>query len=559
MRRWLIVMLGIAMPTMAANIKGTVTSADGRKLTKARVILLHDLVAPLAQRTSTDFNGLYKLQLDPGPYRLLILKRGFRPEMKRILVLSERESIDLVHVLEVSGNGDQKAQDERNKDMLKTMLRRNQHRDPLRSVVMEVGYTPQMAAAPEHFLVGSMSTSSHRRLNGEMAKHAEVALQTQINEAVSLRSSLKQEVGDATGTEARHLKADLGMEVDNIRLRLGGESLSGLGDDFTHLGQVRAHLGETYKGETEIQFLESQVEGVDQNEYLAAQSLEYELGGHQLLHEFEYQGWRHLDDDFAERVSIATAWQPAFSKSLSLAVEHQDLHVADEGLDLSRLWLGWNKTFNDAFSVDSKMGYLWRDATDLWVHEHRLVARQSTWSVSATYKRDQAFQSYRQHDIYGIHGQQHLTPYMTESFYLKEEERLSLDMGLEHGYSLYSGFMAERLRDQASFLYSHNSSSYRGDASRELERFVYLLTSRNWGASIELGLARHESDDYTFSQEQMAFKQNLSPFRNKALGMQLELRVQRRPELPGWWLLSEMPMELDSDGRWYEGRLGVQF
>ncbi len=227
----------------------------------------------------------------------------------------------------------------------------------------------------------------------------------------------------------------------------------------------------------------------------------------------------------------------------------------------TKLWLGTaHENLFRHWNLEANLGYHHGDHSREVVQNHRMAAVFGALDVEAGYEHDSRFKSFASRDVFGSYlTTERLTPYAHESFYQNTRSEMRFNFGLDHGNRWHSKLSWNHSDEAAERLYAHAMNRFKSEAEQEQNTYAYTLQARCYGASFQLGYSENTNGELGYDQTEVAYLQNLNPFRNKAMGIQLELRMYSNPNIPAWWLLEQMPWDVTDDDNWYEGHVSVQF
>lgn len=551
--------MALATPCFGATLKGTVSNNDGMAIPKARVMVVHDMALLLAQRRNTDFNGRYHFDLDPGPYRIFVLKRGFRPAVIKLLIVDEQEEINLDHFLATESEATASRTDDRAKRLKEVFRGSNLH--PLRSEgIPRYVRANQITSEPAGF-AGSVQTGSRRDLDGSLERVNTVALETRLNKVLSLKSSLSTEAG-GQGVDTTQITAEMAMQTTRLDLGLEAESIRGsrVEEGYSHRAALSGSYGiQALEMNTGVQIVATRIAEDDQRQMSVDQSLQYKLGGHQLSHRASVAEWRNQDTSFARRTSLQTDWQHKALPWLGVVSEVDSLALESGDAESSRLWVRGANDGKSKFRIMSNFGYHHDGEDDALVQQHSVGSTFGLVSLQVDYQDEQDYRPMSSGDVFGSYLRSPIAPHANESFFANHSRSVGLDIGVSHGSGWISHVNWVHLEEHGELLFAHQNQLFRDAAAHEKNRVDYALHSQPFSASLVLSYSENEAEIASFQQQSITYRQTLYPFRNKGMGLHLELSMQNNPNVPAWWLLEELPWMMDGSDNWYEGHVAFQF
>lgn len=550
-------MVGLGLPCFGATLKGVVTNSDGMAVSKARVLVVHDMALVLAQRRNTDFDGRFHFELDPGPYRIFILKRGFRPAFSSILILDEQEEINLDQILDTeSENTADKNEDRATR--LKEVFR-GSNLNPLHQVDVPLYIRASLAPRETTGFVGSVRTGSRRDLDGSLERLSAVEVRTRLGSSVSLTSSLATEARDH-GDDATRIRAEMDMQTSALGLAVEAEAIQGTYDDaYSRRAVVKVGYGDMVRLKTGVGATATRLPDAEQRQLRLTQEVHYGLGLHQLAHQVALSDWRDGESGFARRAVLHTDWQHEALKWFAVSLDHDALELVNQpAAHDTHVWL---KADNGAqpVKVSAAVGYQSDGHQDSWVQRHGIAGQVGPVSVQLNYRNDRDYRPLTSGDVYGSYLHTPMAPHALESFVAMHHTGFGLEMGLEHGAGLSSRLDWRRADDTGEVLFAPVAGVFLAAAGRREDRISYGLRSSYLDAGLTYTYSDNSGDNGAYIRQALAYRQALAPFRNKAMGLSVELSVQDNPNLPAWWLLAELPRSFDNNEHWYEGHLAFQF
>jgi len=556
-RKWLILALGLAAPVYAATLKGVVT-AEGAPVSDARILVFHGMTSSLfVHKGKSDRNGRYFFSLDPGPYRVFVLKKGFAPDKQEKMIFHHEEAVSLEHDLDLTGPVEPSL-------VVKDMLRKN--KEPHKSLAADVA--PEVTLAPpalDQSLIGTVETRSLRGLDGNVGHSSSVQVRTQLTNSVQLASSVINERRQGLPDDAYQIKAGVAVDLDRFEFGVDAESITAPGAEDAAGSRAMSLTGAyghdvQLRGSVSLKQSQNLADQARERELNLDQQVSYNLADHPITHHVAYTDWERDSATLARHAAVSTQWRHGRLEWLGVQSDLEHFSLRDASVTTAKMWLmGETDLADDRLSVKTRLGVHSEEDHVAPVHHSQISAAFGPFSLYGEALEDYGFESFSAIDVFGEYLPQPLTPYANESFYKTRTRQASLRMALEHGDGWSSGFSWRRADDQASRLYAHDLSIYRPQTGRETQEYAYSLATDRYGSRIEINHSRNANDAMRYDQVGLRYSQALSPFSQRGMGVLLELQMRNAPGLPAWWLLQELPWDKDEEGAWFEGHLSVQF
>ena len=553
----ILLLLG-CLPASAAELLGSVRSdAADRPVSGARVIVFHDLSSVLVQQGRCDRNGNYLFSLEPGPYRIFILKDGYHILKLRTVILHEKETIRLEHGLEPI-----KLQ-QTSKSLKQILRNKNGNRMPFRDLrsepLIDVSHLPQ----PDNSLVGTVRSRSHQGPDGEATRSATVEFSAWLTDQLRVRSHMTESFHDTWQNDTRHIGAGLQMKWRTLDVDVEAESIKAPGSDdraesrgFSFGGRFEGD----FTSDTRMKVRHSRDHAQVHQELSLEQHVGYQIGDHVIQHDLSVTDWQRDHDSIAHHATLGSTWKrhPDSIIGLAAEVEHIGIEAADHDT-VAKTWVTANYRHpNDLFFIDARTGFFDDTQDSGFIQSYGLGAAHGPFRLTLGYEEDQYFQSYTTSDLYGAYTREPLTPYITESFYREQNQVLNARVDMQYSYGWHGRVDWQRTVAVASLLDAYGDH-FRQETDHVTEHYGYVLRADRLGSEVEIAHARNESGAHRFDQSEVRYRQSLNPKRNRQFGVFVEVGILHQPHIPGWWLLAELPWEPESATTWYEGNLRLQF
>lgn len=559
MTRWiLLVLMGTGFHLSAGKLKGSVRTDEGRPVNRAKVFVLHQLSSVLVQQGTTDRNGSYLFTVHPGPYRVVVLKKGFQVDLQRILVLSEFDEAQLEHAM-IAGEAVAKGKADKIKDLL-----RNGSRDPFRpELEYHVGKGFDYAPPRQQSFAGRVDNDTRQGLSGDLETTSSVRVSTKINNAVSLDSSVSSGKSDFEGLGAKQIKAGFRVDWQGGALGVAAESIQRTDTPGTESSRglsLAGSYGDRMRSGTRVSLVESRSNGDQQKRLSFSHDLRYQVGAHQFTHGAGLTNWDKDGIGNLRKAAVSSNWTYGRQMPIGIGTKMDILDLPSERVTNARLWVqGDTEQLNRRWSLSSRVGVSQFDDDDSLIQRHNLTANMGKLRMQADFQDENQVQAYAAADLYGGYMVQPVTPYNNQGFFHRKSREIGMQSYLEHGRGYGSKVFFKRNDEEGSLLYALGQAQVRNQSVMQSRHFGYSFHSDRIGARVQLTHGFYESDTYDFKGSEILYGQELSPFRNRGMLFELELRMKNNPTLPAWWLLEASPWEPGDNGMFYEGRLSLQF
>jgi hypothetical protein len=553
----IVLFLSALTPCFGATVAGKIRS-DTRPLSDAKVVVFHQMAMIFLQRGVSDRNGQYVFNLEPGPYRIWVMKEGFVPRKVEVTIIDRDQEVDLDHNLVVN-----KTSPERQATQTLKKFLRDRNKDPYRTLngpeLIDPGYAPVV----DQSIVGTVTSQTRQGIEGGTGQSSTVEVATWLNDQVRVDSRLINERYADTAGDTMEIQAGVSMELRSLGLDVRAESIQSVEEESQLNGsskflQITGHYEQDFMTRTSLSYRSSEDGSFDQEEVSLAQHLDYAFGDQALSHEITLTGWQQNDDVLAQRALVATSWKHRPESILGLRTDLDTISLERERTTISKLWMtGEHET--DTLRFHSRLGVQHQEETSGLVQYHQVSSEFGNVQVSAKYIEDTGIQPFSSRDVFGVYLPRPVTPHANESFYRSPSREAVLSLGYAH----YGGWSSRvdwaDSRDNAHLLQARNDNTFRSHARQDAHYYAYSLSSDRWGSRLELNHGRNESEETSFTSTGVRYTQLLNPFRGKGPGIFVELQMTNHPAIPEWWLLEELPWDPGIDNTWYQGHLSLQF
>ncbi len=563
MQRMLILVGVLATPAFAATFTGTVTDDSGVAVYKARVLVLHDLSLALSQRKNTDFNGLYHFDLDPGPYRILVLKDGFQPVFEEILILHEAEQFKVDFQLKprealANNREDPRGNREETRANRIKEVFRGSNLNPMRAESLYASARFSPSPADKQGFAGQVRSGTRRDLDGVLEQTRSLEVKTRIGDNMALRSAFT-DTRDTVGEKTAEYAAVVDFNLPATTLMLAAETRrhGDLPDKVSDRAQLEASYGEDQMS-TAVELQTSKASATDQRVLSLRQKASAEFGAQQLAGELTASDWRDQGQAYANRAQLTARWQNQEVPWFAIAATLDRLEAGDLQTNSETTWLIFHNGKPGAAHFSSELGYLDRPEGPSFVQRHRLSVPLGGLALEAHFTDERELVSVNDSDLYGSYLSSNASPYLHEGFVDDHRREVGLELALQPTPQLRTVLSLQQTNDVGEVRFSRLEGFFRNDAERDEKRLGLGLELRNYDASFHYSYAQNHNDVADFTQQALSYRQSFNPFRNKALGIQVELTLQDTPDVPSWYLLERLPW-LEHRENWYEGHLALQF
>jgi len=553
MKKWIVILLGLATPAMAAKLRGVVGTEDIKEISGARVIVLNEMATMFLQQGMTDSKGVYIFNLSPGLYHIFIIKDGYQILHTKALIVHPLDELNYQHLLvpKAAVSEDPQA------TFLKKKLRENRdHREMVLEPLEAIAWTP---AEREDLFTGALRTESRQDLQGNTAYISSVELETPLAAGVALHSSVSNEHREHDQTE--HFSARLMVDLENVDLDIDAESIRVPTNQllgYSKAAGVTGTYGEEVRSATHVTFKQSRLARDEERELSLHQEAVYTVGNGPMRHDARLTSWQRNGEDIARFTTLATDWQTGGDDALGLAADMDYLELGPGRYTTARLWLTGERHVGDNLAIWSRLGLHREQSQSSMVQRHRAAVNLGAWQMLAEFSRDIGVAALASSDVFGDYLVRPELPFLHEGFYRNDRALMALQIGLNYGPSWTSTLRWEKHDEEALLLATEESSPFKAMADRNNESFAYTLRSVEHGARVEIHHNRQQSGQNSLESSELIVGQALNPFRNKALALMFEFRLKSNPYLPAWWLLEE-GMQAEGEGTMYESRLSLQF
>ena len=554
--RLFLLFLSALVPCFGATVTGKVR-ADARPLSDAKIVVFHEMALIFLQRGVSDRNGQYVFNLEPGPYRIWVLKEGFFPRKVKVTILKRDQQIKLDHDLLPN---DLVPRSETTQYLKKYL--RNRNKEPYRSTEGPVLIDTSLTPSPDQSLVGTVSSQTRQDIQGGTGQQSTVEVATWLNDQIRVDSRLTNERYTDSSDETLQIQAGLTMDLNALGLEVRAESIQPMEErDQTGGSKHIAVTGQyqrDFKTTTSISYRSSKDGSFDQQEVQLSQTVDYSILDQPLKHEVNLTGWEQNNQSLAERATVVTSWKQNPEGVLGLRTDLDTLALEDSRTTITKFWMTGEHQA-ESWQFQSRLGVQQEEDNQDLIHYYRIHSDWGHFRFAAEYSEDSQLQPYSSRDIFGLYLPRPITPYANESFYSNNNRETGVSLGYDHGRGWNSQMNWSQSQDRARLLQAHNAAFFKPEAEHQSRYYAYSLASDRLGTRIELSHGVNEGDQVDFSHTGLRYTQLLNPFRGKGPGIFVELQMTSHPVIPAWWLLDEMPWDPEIDNTWYQGHLSLQF
>ncbi|CAM2068350.1 Carboxypeptidase regulatory-like domain-containing protein [Sulfidibacter corallicola] len=564
MLKWLAIAFAGLMPCFGATITGLVQTEEGRPLSGAKIVIFHEMAHILVQRGISDRNGQYQFNLEPGQYQLFVLKKGYLPVRTKALLRYNRETIALRHDLPLELD---LSENEQTRHKLKRMIRRA-NRDPYRELDglalvktgSPLGPIPRSSIVDDS-LTAKVTTGARQGLNGD-EQRATVMLVTQVTDAVSVNSSLRNDRRADGLPESFQIMAGVDYAGQDFSIGLEAETIRDEMEDLpgrTERLHLEGRFGDQVVANTRVSLIDTHAFTDRHRELRLEQELDYDLLGQVISHQVRFGDWQRNQNPLARQASFDTIWKYRDNAMLGLASEVDYLTVENGDFTSAKLWVtGDHQREDQRFAVQTKLGVHEEEQHSGVVQQHFASARFGVVGIELEFADDFDYRPYASHDVFGAYLQTPSSAYVNEGFYKNENRSTEVRVGMDHG-TWESKVTWSQQDGNVEQVQPIDNPLFKSNAQFRTRDVAYQLTSARYGSLLEIRYSKNEGDTTRFDYTELVFGQTLSPFRDRALLVLIEIQASNQPTLPAWWILERLPWDVLERGAWLEGQVSFQF
>ncbi len=553
--KWLFLVLTLTAPSLAATLHGTVLNEENRPVSGAKVILFHDLASILIQRGISDRNGFYQFEIGPGPYRVFVIKKGYRTLRAQIMALKEKERIDRTHILLRPMDERQNPQ----KNDLKSILLDSQ-RKPYRFLHGDLLPEPQFSPVQPPSFSGVFRTAARHDLQGNLKNRSALDVQTKLADRIQMQTGFIKDGHENSRQGALRVRAGLSLHLAPAQLEAEAESIQGQGEtrpNHSSRFAFSADYGNRVKLSTATSIKQSTSSEWDQEERTLTQQVAYQLFEMPIQHRASFREWRTHLEALARQVSLQTQWAARPRGAWGLSSRIDRLEIDETKYTRFKLFATQAHEGNH-LALHSRVGVLHEDGQNALLQHYQVNIDLGLAQLTSAYEQDAFLAAYAVYDLFGSYLELSM-PYRNESFFERETANAMLRLKFASGFSLHSELYWEHYREQAALLFARNLNDFKPEASLNTHRYGYAVESKRLGASLEWVYSHNRSQELGFNQHQLSYLQTLSPAQAKGLHFYVEFQVKRQPTLPAWWLFQMLPWNPNETLTHYEGQVKMQF
>ncbi len=549
--KWLLLALASGF-TYGATLRGHVEGESERSLSGAKIVVTHELSMVLVQRVTSDRNGIYQTSLPPGPYRVIVLKKGYLPAIESVILAAERSVIDLKHVLESEmtlGN---------NRDLteIKHILR-NSNREPHKDLMSPIPARELLASLTpqDTSLQGSLATRTLPGFSGSAGYVSEFAMTTEVK-GVRINTAVTRQSGRQL-QESLEVNTDVTVPVRNWSLMVGAGNIESANKSLDagtqSLRVVTQHTG-LVDLTTEYSFQESRTAEQKEQAYALSQSVRHRISDSEMNHQFEARSWDQAHDDLW-MLQYGADWKSQREPSLSMKAGVEYADSVNQQVSRSQLHVRHQSALGDRWTLSAQLGVT--DRAD-FQHDYQAAARLGSISFFGGFADQQHLTAVTEQDIYGDYLENNLTPFQVESLIDRsvKETTAGLELPL---VSSWRSQVSWSHRDEQSMLISGDVLEYDQAASIKSQTWQCSIAEPHLDRELKLEFSDLEGSDMSFRQQTLSYRQNLLPFGRNQVHFAFELSAARQPRVPMWWLLNETPWDPSAASTYYEGHVRMLF
>lgn len=557
MFKWFSLLLLSGMSCFATNLTGLVQSEDGRPISGAKIIVLHEMAQVLIQRGVSDRNGQYAFKLEPGNYNLLVLKKGYVPVRTKTLLRNHKENVTLRHEMALNLDLSQtSAPGERYKRLI-----RRANRAPYRDLQHETLAPVNLDDLGDDSLTAEVQSGARQGVHGDHQQRSSVTLRTQLSDKISVDSSLSDERRAESRNHTQAIRAGLRFLHESLALGFEAQTIRNQNADAQDRSEqvkLNGSYGEVAVFQTNLALTDTRAAADRHQEFDATQRVHYRLNQQPLTHQVRFREWQRNQTRLARQSSMATTWKVRETAVLGLAGEFDHLQVEDAEHSSAKLWLTGNREVpNLPLAIDAQLGYHHQHAWSSWVHRYQVQAEGSFFTMRASFLDDQTIQAPASYDIFGPYLENPAHQFVNTGFYHQHDRTVTFQAETTHG-NWRSQLTWSQQRGSADRV-SRTPSLFRDQADFTVRNLDYTLISQRFGSKVRLRYSQNHNAETAFDMTELSVAQELSPFSDRDLNVHIEIQASNHPHLPAWWLLETLPWQVEKPGPWFEGQVRLQF
>ncbi|MCB1043309.1 MAG: carboxypeptidase regulatory-like domain-containing protein [Acidobacteria bacterium] len=544
--KWLLLALASNL-AWSATLRGTVEGDNNRVLSGAKVVIVHELSMVMVQRITSDRNGSYQAMLPPGPYRVMVLKKGYFPLVENLILPADQSVVELHHQLQ----NELAAPNERNLTNIKHILR-NSNREPHKELSQPT-IDLETLVEPDTSLLGSVSTRATQNLNGELAYVSAFEMTTEIN-GIRIETAVKQHSGSQSA-DALNFDTEVYVPVHQWQIAVAAHSIESQENDgrTKSVGITTSRSGDVNLKSSVI-YRESRPDLVEEQHFEINQAVGHNLARNRLEHALDAQAWIQ-DDTTASLAQITSHMELPTEMPIAVDAHYAVAQEGDSRLDRGSVAFRVAKQFGR--NVNTKAGFgITTEGQAL--HDHQITAQLGSLSLICQYSDHRAVSGVTESDIYGSINGSTLTPYQFSGLIDMEEELLTAGLIWKPRFSFNAQLHWQGQAHEATPIYGVDSR-LSGQSEMTGDRWSLAFSSARSNRQLRVDMARWQANNGLVRQKEVTYSQALSPFGQQGLQFALELSVADQPEVPMWWLLSQLPWNPEASATYYEGYVRMLF
>lgn len=554
-RSWLLMMFACAHLLAETRIKGSVVTEDGKPLSGAKIVVFSGLGSFLMVRTDSDRNGHYRLQLAPGPFRLLVLKKGFLPHFATFTLRADVAEESFQHVLQP----DLQVGENRQIKVLKHILR-SSNRSPLRQTAGQELLDETRAGVPAlASLLGSLQ--SQRSSGAGEGSSSSLAVEALLPGSWLLLAGMDQsslERSSGVNQQARY-RAQLAHEADGWRWAGQGSWLSGAeGTLMSPSGQALSSHWE-FRGNHELSGGLGWAElgnGDQEACWLQAhQHWSHRQGAQQLTASVHVHQWR-LPASRVNQVVASSAWSRQQKGWTGLSLTANSLVTAKGRWTVFEVESGASFAWwQERLSLDTRWGLGGSSEAPRVLQRTRMALQGNRFSASLSSQDGEALVRYGAREVHGAWGAAPLDLDPAHGFGVTRRRSLAASFQWQGG-DISLTLNLERARETWQALSTLLGPPSAAEAEIKGDRAWLSGQFHPSGTEIELLWQRAGNRADQRQQSQISLAQPLLEQDDGGLQLSLLLSMASTPFAPGWWYA---PTEEPQPLRAYSGALRFSF
>jgi hypothetical protein len=536
------------------RIKGSVVTEDGKPLSGAKIVVFSGLGSFLMLRTDSDRNGNYRLQLAPGPFRLMVLKKGFLPHFATFTLRSDVAEESFQHVLQP----DLQVGENRQIKVLKHILR-SSNRSPLRQTTeQELPGRAEAVHSSGASLQGSLQ--SQRRSGDGNGSSSSLAVEALLPGSLLLLASMDESFLALPAGMHQQSKYQAQLAYDAGAWRWVGQGAWLDGEEGLSMVSPGQTLSShwTFRGSHTFSGALGWTElgaGAEEASWLQAQQLwSHRQGAEQLTASVQWNQWRSLQFK-VDQMAVRADWSRQHGSWAGLSLSANSLAAPEGRWTLFQMQSGVHYAWwQEHLSLDATWGLTGWNGEARLAGLTQLSLQTGQFSSSISHQDGEALVSYGIQEVSGTWGPAPLNLDLAHGF--GATRRRGLAAALEwQAANLRLTLNVQRTRETWQALSTLQGPPSAAEAGIKGDRAQLTGRFHHSGTEVELLWQRASNPVDQRQQSQLSLSQQLLNQEDSGLQLSLLLCMASTPFAPGWWYAptEEQPL------RAYSGALRFSF